>query len=170
MKNHTFRYAVLAAASFGWISLAAAQGPEDRPLRHPGPGFGPGPGGPPMGMIANRLGLTEEQKTQWKAIHEKERETGKPLMEAARAAKDAFDKALESDNADAATIGQAAIAMREAREKLEAHHQATFEEVKAILTPEQLAQFEEMQKRGPRRGPGGPDGQGPRRRNPGGSR
>ena len=198
MKKHTFKVAVLAAASFGWISLAAAQGPEGGHMRHPGgpggpggPGFGPGPGdpgdpgGPPIEMIARHLGLSDEQKAQWKTIHEKARETGEPLMKAAGEAKDAFDKALNSESADANTIGQAAIAMRAAHQKVEAHHKATMDAAKAILTPEQLAKAEEMEKQrggdGPGRpgfgpgGPGGPRGRGPqgdqgmpRRRGPGG--
>ncbi len=173
MKNQTFKVVALAAATFGWISLAAAQGPEGGQMRYPGgPGFGPGggAGGPRIGMVAKRLGLSDEQTAQWKAIHEREKETAKPLMESAREASQTFHKALESDGADAATVGQAAIAMRDARQKVEAHHKAVFEEVKAILNPEQLAQLEEMEKRGPRRGQGGPDGQGPRGPHPGRSK
>ncbi|MBK5254555.1 MAG: Spy/CpxP family protein refolding chaperone [Vicinamibacteria bacterium] len=175
MKNQAFKFAALAAATFGFISLAAAQGPEGGPMRRPGgPGFGPGgpdgPGGPRAGMIARELGLSEDQKAQWKAIHEKEREATEPLLESVREAKEAFDKALASDSADATTVGQAAIAMREAHRKVEASHRATFEAVKAILTPEQLAKLDAMEQRGPRRGPGGPDAQGARRRGPGRSK
>jgi len=165
MKKQTLTVATLAIATFGWISVAAAQGPGGPPMRHGGgpggPGFGPGgPGGPPIDMIAERLGLSDEQKAQWKAIHETARTTGEPLMKAAGAAKEAFDKALEADNADPATIGQAAIAMKNARTQLEAHHKATMDAARAILTPEQAAKFDEMQKKmGPqgmrkRRGPG----------------
>jgi Spy/CpxP family protein refolding chaperone len=179
MKNQTFKLAALAAATFGWISLAAAQGPEGGQMGRPGgpggpgvgQGFGPGgPGGPRVGMMARRLGLSDEQKAQWQAIHEREREAAKPLMEAARGAREAFDQALKAENADAATVGQAAITMRDARAKIQAHHQAVFEQVKAILTPEQVARIEEMEKRGLRRGRGGPDGHGPRGRRPGRSK
>lgn len=179
MKKQTFKLAIIAAASFGWISLAAAQGPEgpgggrgDRG----GPGMGPnGERGPRIGMIARHLGLTDEQKTQWKAIHEQEHTTAEPLRKAAGEARAAFHQAMESEAADAATLGQAALAMRNAQQALQAHQKATFERVKAILTPEQLAKVEEMEKRGPRRGgkrlgPGGPDGEGPRHRGPRGSK
>ena len=170
MKKQTLTVATLAIATFGWIATAAAQGPEGGHMRHGGgpggPGFGPGgKGGPPVEMIAERLGLSDEQKAQWKAIHEKARETGEPLMKAAGASKEAFDKALEAENADAATVGQAAIAMKAARSQVAAHHKATMDAVKAILTPEQAAKFEQMQKRrmrGP--GPDGPSGQGMRKR------
>ena len=175
MKKHTLTVAALAALSLGWISIAAAQPPEGGHMRRPGgPGdknFGPlGP--PPIERIAEQLSLTDEQKTQWKAIHEKEHAASEPLMKAAGAAKEAFDKALESENAEAAAVGQAAITMRNAHRKVEAAHKATLEAVKAILTPEQLARFEAMEKHTRHAGPGGfgshgPDGQGPRRRRPG---
>ncbi len=181
MKKQTLTVAMLAAASFGWISLAAAQGPEGGHMRHPGgpggPGFGPGgPGGPRMGMMAEHLGLSDDQKAQWKAIHEKERATAEPLMKAVGEAKAAFDQALESETADAATVGQAAIAMRNAHRKMEAQHHATFEAVKAILTPEQLAKLEEMETHMRRPGPDGhgrgrPQGEGMhKRRGPDGSK
>ncbi len=164
MKKQTLTVATLAIATFGWIAAAAAQGPGGGHMRHGGghggPGFGPGgKGAPPIEMIAERLGLSDEQKAQWKAIHEKAREAGQPLMKAAGASKEAFDKALEAKNADAATVGQAAIAMKAARSQVEAHHKATMDATKAILTPEQAAKFGEMQKhmmRGP--GPGAPQG------------
>lgn len=160
MKKQTLITAALAALSFGSITVAAAQGPEGGPMRRPGgPGgqaFGPGhPGGAPAGRVAEHLGLSDEQKAQWKAIHEKARETGEPLMKAAGEARQAFDKALQAENADAATVGRAALAMKAAQKNVEAHHKATFAEVKTILTPEQLAKFEEGEKRERWPGPGG---------------
>ena len=187
MKKQTLTLTTLALATFGWVSLAAAQGPGAGHMRRGGgpggPGFGPdgpggpgGPGRPPIGMVAEHLGLSEQQKEQWKVIHENARETGEPLMKAAGEAKEAFDKALEVENAQAVVVGQAALAMRAAHDKAEAHRKATLEAVKAILTPEQLAKMEAFEKN--RRGPGGPEafrrgggrgpgegqGQGPRRR------
>lgn len=164
MKKQILTVTTLAALTLGSFTLAAAQGPGGGGhMRGPGgPGFGPGgPGGPPMGMIAEHLGLSDEQKAQWKAIHEKAREAGAPLAKAAGDARQAFDQALEAENADAATVGQAALAMKNARKNVETHHNATFAEVKAILTAEQLAKVEEMEKRGRGRGPGfGPGGPG----------
>ncbi|MEO8359242.1 MAG: Spy/CpxP family protein refolding chaperone [Vicinamibacteria bacterium] len=174
MKKHTLTVAALAVASFGWISIAAAQPPEGGPRRQGGLG---GPGGPPamgmgMGMMAEHLGLSDEQKTQIKAIHEKERETIQPLMKAVGESQRAFDTALNAEAPDAAAVGQAALAMRDARRSVEASQKATMEQIRAILTPEQAAKFDEMQKhmRGGRSGfgpgPGGPEGQGGPRRKP----
>ena len=169
MKKQTLTVAMIAVATFGWICRGSGSGPRRRTHATRGwpgggPGFGPGgPDGPPIDMIAERLGLSDEQKAQWKSIHDAARATGEPLMKAAGAAKEAFDKALEADNADPAAIGQAAIAMKNARNEVEAHHKATMDAARAILTPEQAAKFDEMQKH-MMRGPGGPQGQGMRKR------
>lgn len=181
MNARTIKIATIAIASLGWIASAAAQGPGEH-MRRPGPGgpggpgFGPGgpggPGGPQMEMMAEHLGLSDEQKAQIKAIHEKTRETVEPLAKAAGDAHQAFDQALNAENADAATVGQAALAMRNADRRIEAQHKAAMESVKALLTPEQAAKFEEMQQHirrpGPEGfGPGGPKGA-QRQRRPGG--
>ena len=169
MKKQLLTLAVIATTSLGFTSHAAAQGPDGAPPRHRqggpgGPGVGPGgPGGPPFEMIAEHLGLSDEQKAQARAIFEKQMAATKPLMKAAGDAAAAFEKALETDTPDAAAIGQAAIAMRNARRDVQTAHQAGFAEIKAILTPEQLAKVEAMEKqRGDHRpgfGPGGPGGQ-----------
>ena len=164
-NTHTLAaIAIGAIATLGSLSTAIAQPPEGEKMRRQGgpgggpggPGFGPGGGRQaPVEMIAERLGLSDEQKAQWKAIHEKARETGAPLMKAERAAHEAFDKALESNSADAAAVGQAALAMRAAQRNVEAHGKATMDEAKAILTPEQAAKLDEMEKHMGRPGPGG---------------
>jgi Spy/CpxP family protein refolding chaperone len=163
---------VLALALF--VAVAAAQdGPRMRRPGMAGPGPGPGgPGGPPMAGLLHELDLSDEQREQVRAIHEKEREALKPVIEKADAARQAFDKALNAENADAQTVGQAALAMKAAQSQVEAAHKATLEQVKAILTPEQAARLEEIQKRRPRMGPAGAFGPGgagaPRRPRPDG--
>ena len=54
--------------------------------------------------------------------------------------------------------------MKNARNQVEAHHKATMDQARAILTPEQAAKFDEMQKRMRGPGPGAPQGQGMRKR------
>lgn len=146
--------AVVAASS--WTAAARAQDPDGPPPHrgHFGPGFGHGPGGPGFGPgFADELGLTGEQKAQIDALRARQRESTKPLLDAARQAHDAFRNALEADSPDATTVGQAAIAMHAAEKKLEAAHRAAFDEMKAILTPEQRTRLEQMKDRGPRHGP-----------------
>ena len=126
------------------------------------PRFGPGARRPGSAPLAEELGLSDDQKAQFEALRGKQRETLRPLMEGARQAHEAFQTALDADNADAAAIGQAALAMKAAEKKLRAAHDAAFEEVKAILTPEQAAKLEQAraQHKGP--GPGGPGRRGTR--------
>ena len=156
MKKHTMTVAAMAVASLAWIPIAVAQGPGGH-MRRPG-------GTPYAGRVAERLELTDEQKAQWKTIHEKAREDGDSLMKAAAEARKAFDTALNAETANAAAVGEAALAMKTARDRVSDHRQQTQEAIKAILTPEQLAKFEEMEKRMRGHREDGPQGQGARKR------
>ena len=164
-KSLLMMVAAAAVAAWPWAGLAQAQDPPAPPRGHEfGPGRPGGPGGPGIGpRFAEELGLSDEQKAQLEALRTKQRETLRPLMESARQAHDAFQAALDADNADAAAIGQAALAMKAADNKLRAAHKAAFEEMKAILTPEQAAKLE--QARAQHKGPG-PGGFGRRRPRP----
>ena len=163
-KSALMTVAAAALAALPWVGVVQAQEP-------PGPAhgreFGPGgpgkPGGPGFGpRLAEELGLSDDQKAQLEALRGKQRETLRPLMESARQAHEAFQTALDADNPDAAAVGQAALAMKAAEKKLRAAHDAAFEEMKAILTPEQAAKLEQAraQPKGP--GPGGNGRRGPR--------
>jgi Spy/CpxP family protein refolding chaperone len=153
--------AAAALAALPWVGVVHAQEPPGPPH---GREFGPGgPGGPGFGpRLAEELGLSEDQTAQLEALRGKQRETLRPLMESARQAHETFQTVLDADNADAAAIGQAALAMKAAEKKLRAAHDAAFEEMKAILTPEQAAKLEQAraQHKGP--GPGGLGRRGPR--------
>ncbi|MCL4820930.1 MAG: periplasmic heavy metal sensor [Vicinamibacteria bacterium] len=147
--------AVAAVAALAWAGAAAAQGPRGHGRHHGG--FGPLGG----------LDLTEAQQEQVKALHEKRQAEIQPLMEQARAARRAFDKALAAEGADPATVGEAALAMKAAREKMHAAHQALRADLEKILTDEQREQLGKREGRGfgrrggPRHGghhPGGPAG------------
>ncbi|PYQ52848.1 MAG: hypothetical protein DMF78_10485 [Acidobacteria bacterium] len=151
-KRMTTSVAAAVLALCGWAAVAQAQGPgapgpHDREF---GRGFGRGP------RLAEALGLSDEQKAQLEALRTKHQETMKPLMEAVRQAHDALRKTMDAESPDAATVGQAALVLDAAEKKLRAAHEASFEEMKSILTPEQQAKLEQMKEKGPRRGPGGP--------------
>jgi len=156
-KSLLMMVAAAAVAACPWAGLAQAQDPPAPPRGHEfGPGRPGGPGGPGIGpRFAEELGLSDEQKAQLEALRTKQRETLRPLMESARQAHDAFQTALDADNADAAAVGQAALAMKAADSKLRAAHKAAFEEMKAILTPEQAAKLDQVQAQHKGPGPGG---------------
>jgi Spy/CpxP family protein refolding chaperone len=142
--------AAAALAALPWVGVVQAQPPGPPPGREFGPG---GPGGPGFGpRLAEELGLSDDQKAQLEALRGKQRETLRPLMESARQAHEAFQAALDADRPDATAIGQAALVMKAAETKLRAAHDAAFEEMKAILTPEQAAKLE--QARAQHKGPG----------------
>jgi Spy/CpxP family protein refolding chaperone len=127
--------AAMAALAGGGMVALADHGPGGE--RHPR-GFGRG-----GHDFTERLGLSEQQQAQVKAIREKNRDTLKPLFDESRRAHEAFRQALEADNADAATVGQAAIAMKATENKVRAAHKAMFEQIKTVLTPEQLSKLEQ---------------------------
>jgi Spy/CpxP family protein refolding chaperone len=115
------------------------------------------PRGRRPGHVPEGLGLSDEQKAQWQELRQKNREALRPLVESARQAHKAYRDALEAANPDAATVGNAALAARAADEKLREARQASFKELKSILTPEQLEKLEQSTRRGGRRrGEGGP--------------
>ncbi len=105
-----------------------------------------------------RLGLSEDQKAAVHAVVEKDQDTMRPLGEAARQAHEAFQKALDTEPADATKVGQLALAMNAAQKKFDAARKAEMEKIKALLTPEQRERLEQALQRGPGRGPGGPGG------------
>jgi Spy/CpxP family protein refolding chaperone len=165
MNRPAFAAAAMLMA-VGLVTAIHAQGPGGPPGRAFGPHFGPDPS-----KLAELLGLTDEQQAQLKAMRDKNRETLRPLMESARQADRSFRKALEEENSEATAVGQAALAMHAARQKLQAAHEAALEEMKAILTPEQREKLEQTRARfGPGRGrrPGGPRGESDPASGPGG--
>jgi Spy/CpxP family protein refolding chaperone len=147
---------VMTVATLGVLLCGGVSAQE--PRRGPRPGDGSG--GPPIEMLKERLGLSDDQVAQIQAFQEKNAETNKAIFDAARKAHEAFDQALNADAPDPTSVGQLAIAMRVADKKVEAIRQAERDELKSILTPEQLQKLEQ----GPRGFGPGPGA--PRRREP----
>jgi periplasmic protein CpxP/Spy len=158
-KGRTTMMAAAALAALSWTAaITMAQEPSGPAHPHGDRGFGPGgPGAMGGGLwrLADRLGLSDDQKAQMKALFLKQKDTLQPLMENERTAREAFHKVLEAEGPDPATVGQAALAMHAADLKLQAAHQAAFEEFKALLTPDQRTQLDQMKAR---HGQGGPMG------------
>lgn len=167
------RQASTAAAAMlmatGLVTVIHAQGPGGPPGRGFDPHFGPD-----RSRLAELLGLSDEQQAQLEALRDRNRETLRPLMETARQADHSFRVALEAEHPEVTAVGQAALAMYAARQRVQAAREAVFEEMKAILTPEQRERLEQERTHfGPGRGrrPGGPGGEsGPGRGPAGGDR
>ena len=122
--------------------------PQPPPFR--GRGMGPGGRGPggPMGMLpmlGPRIGLTDAQKDQIKAIADTHKADWKALADRGRAAHMAVDAAISADTIDEATIRQKsaeAAAVEADVAVARAHARA---EVWQILTADQKAQLKTMQ-------------------------
>lgn len=83
MKSFRFRLLIAALAVLLGSVVARSQSSEDAappppPMHH---GMGMEMHGPMMGFLAKQLNLTDDQKTQMKAIMQKEHPTLKPLMQ-----------------------------------------------------------------------------------------
>jgi Spy/CpxP family protein refolding chaperone len=133
---------------------AQTQGDQGREGRR-GPG-GPGGflgrggrmGGPmaggPMGMGAVMRDLTAAQREQVKAIHEKNAERIRPLMERAHAAREAVQQAIVSGNTG--NLQQLSIEVGNAEEPGSPSHAQVQAEIYKILTPEQQQKLAEQRK------------------------
>lgn len=135
MKTKSVLFAFLAAVTAGLFVPALSAEPE----------AGAKPKGPPgagrmIEELKTELGLTDAQVEQLRPILKKH-------MEAIKALRD--DESLGREQKHAK--------MQELRKELLA-------ELAKVLTPEQLAKFEEMRKN--RKGPGGPGGEGGERKGP----
>ena len=131
-----------------------AQDQNTNPQPPPFRGRGMGPGGPgrgpggPMGMLpmlGPRIGLTDAQKDQIKAIADTHKDDWKTLADRSRAAHIAVDAAISADTIDEASIRQKsaeAAAVEADIAVARAHARA---EVWQILTADQKAQLKTMQ-------------------------
>lgn len=137
------KFAVVAAA-FAALAIAGvgqAQG-TGAPAQHQHRAEGRGPmgrGGPGMmqGMLLKGITLTEAQKAKLDTLREAQRTAmqaqrgqGRPDFEAIREAR---------DKGDTATVNRL---MAEQRKTMEAHRDAQFAAMRAILTPDQQKQFD----------------------------
>ncbi len=122
-----------------------------------GPGRGMGPGGPgPFGML-QRLDLTEEQRTQIRAIVDERKDVApdQSLMDLQKQ----LHEAIFADTPDKTVIGNLTKAISAAHAAALQDHVALQVRIAQILTPEQRQQAREFQ--GRRGGPGA-WGRGPR--------
>ena len=146
--------AVVIAVGVGAGAYVHAQDQNTNPQPPPFHGRGMGPWGPgrgpggPMGMqpmLGPRIGLTDAQKDQIKAIADTHKDDWKALADRSRAAHMAVDAAISADTIDEATIRQKsaeAAAVEADMAVARAHARA---EVWQILTADQKTQLKTMQ-------------------------
>lgn len=131
----------LAVAGAGTVAIAGEGGHRGHHGRG-APGF--------RGFRA--LDLTEEQKTQAKAIFEEQRKAGEPQRAQMHELRTQMREQLASGNADATAIGQLAIQTHAIGSQLREARERGHERFVAILTPEQKSKLEQMKSERGQRG------------------
>jgi protein CpxP len=133
-KGFAFVIAVVAAVSFSPLNSSAFVG-ED--------------GAPPVGRIFNKmateLGLSSQQQQDVKAVFAKNRPQTEPLMKQLMAERRSLRTLIQADTIDEAAIRaqSAKVAAVEADLAVQRAHVA--QQVRAILTPEQVQKFKDLQ-------------------------
>jgi Spy/CpxP family protein refolding chaperone len=110
--------------------------------------------------LADYLGLTEQQRAQWREMVAKHREEMKPLREEGRTLRQRAREAVDANESDA-QVGEAVKALHAHREKIRAANETFEGQLKSMLTEEQLKKYDafkaarSVRHGGGRRGPGG---------------
>lgn len=148
----------LLAALLVLPALALAQ-PPGTPGNGPGdgPGFGPrqghglrshGSGGRgPFGnldFLTRFLDLTEEQREQAQALREGLREDSQALRGDSRTLREDLRTELDAEAPDPTRVGELTLALHAQRAELRGLAEQALADFEALLTPEQLASFQQL--------------------------
>lgn len=131
----------------------------------PGPGFGKGPGH--GARMCQKLGLSEAQQAEVKALAEKHRQAMQPKLDAAAQARKAFRDAMRDPATPEGKLKELHDAAAQAQFQVALERRAHHQQFLARLTPDQKAKAEqfraEREKRRTEgfRGPGPHRGRGP---------
>jgi len=92
--------------------------------------------------MAEKLGLTEEQQTQLAEMRKANQGSGKQIMQAAKAAKEALRDELQKYDSDPATVAQLATQVKTLTAQAIDHRIASVTQMKTILNAEQFAKIQ----------------------------
>jgi protein CpxP len=143
MRSIRFRFVVAALAVLLGAAIAKSQTTDSAapPPRH-GPGFGME--GHMMGFFAKYLDLTDAQKTQMKAVMQKERSTMKPLMQQVRQMDQQLKPYVEGTYEEAKVqvlVAQQAQTLVQVKVEETRLHNELFQ----LLTPDQQTKLKEFE-------------------------
>jgi len=143
MKSIRFRFLVAALAVLLGSAIAKSQTADAPP---PPPMHGPGFGmeGHMMGFFAKYLDLTDDQKTQMRAVLQKERSTLKPLMQQLHQM-DQQLKQYEEGTYDAGKVQAAVSQQAQTLVQLRVEESRIHNELFQLLTPDQQSKMKEFQ-------------------------
>lgn len=146
-KNSKFYAFALAALMAVAIPFALAQSGNEQGGRPERRAEGRGRGhhrGFGQGRLFEKLNLTDAQKAQMKQISQSSRERSKPLHQELRAKEQELRQASEGSTFNEALATQKLTEMASLRAKLMGEQFKLRQEMQAVLTPEQKAQFEQQ--------------------------
>jgi Spy/CpxP family protein refolding chaperone len=141
--------AVVSVATVAAIASAAPQSTADRRPAWRGDRAG--------ARLAGYLGLTDQQKAEWRALREQRREQMKPMMEEGRALRTKLREAINAATPDPKAVGEATLALEAHHKKVQAEREAFQQKLEAVLDPaqkEKLKAFEAARGWGMGRGMG----------------
>lgn len=99
-------------------------------------------GGEGGAALAEYLGLSEQQKASWRALHEQGREEMKPLLEEGRALRQRQREAAEAVSPDPAAVGEATLALEAHHRRVREQREAFRARLEGLLSPEQKEKLE----------------------------
>ena len=143
MKSIRFRLLVAALAVTLGSALAHSQSTDTTPPppRH---GHGFGMAGHEIGFYVKVLGITDDQKTQMKAVLQKEHPTMKPLMQQKHQLNSQL-KQYEEGTFDAAKVQTLVAAQSQTLVQIKVNEARIHSELYQLLTSDQQAKLKELQ-------------------------
>jgi len=149
MKSIRFRLLLAALAVLMGSTVAKSQTPDDAPPPPPahghGMGWDMGPGwGEHMKFLAEKLNLTEEQKTQIHSVMHKEHPTMKPLMEQQHQI-DLQLRPYVEGNFDQAKVQALAQQKAQVQAQITVEETRIHNQIYQLLTPDQKSQLKQME-------------------------
>ena len=145
MKSFRFRLLIAALAVLMGSAIAKSQTvTADAPLPPPMHGHGFGMDDHMMGFFAKQLNLTDDQKTQMKAVMQKEHPAMKPLMQQQRQIERQLRQYVEGTY-DEAKVRALATQKAQVDVELTVAQTRVHNELYQLLTPDQQAQLKEME-------------------------
>ena len=144
MKSIRFRLLIAALAVLMGSAIAKSQTPEEAPPAPPMHGHAAGMHEHMFGFFAHKLNLTDDQKTQMKAIVEKQHSTMKPLFQQEHQLDLQLRQYVEG-NFDEAKVQALAAQKAQLQAQMTVAETRTHNQLYQLLTPEQQSQLKDME-------------------------
>ena len=144
MKSIRFRLLIAAMAVLLGSAIAKSQTATDAPPPPPMHGYAHGMHDHTMGFFGRALNLTDDQKTQMKAIMEKEHPTMKPLFQQQRQIDQQLRQYVQGTY-DEAKVRTLANQKAQVEAELTVQHTRIHNQMYQLLTPDQQSKLKEME-------------------------